>query len=389
MDEVLNPFAPGAGNQPPELSGRDKIISSADIALQRILSKKHAKSQILLGLRGTGKTVLLRKFEITAREIGYKTSFIEAPEDRPLAQLLYPKVHQVLRQLSTIENARHHTHRAMQALRSFASVFRVSIGNVSLAVDPAVGVADSGDLEYDLGDLFIEVGKAAQSADLGWSVFIDEVQYLSSKELCAFIVAIHRSNQESLPVIFFGAGLPQVAGLTGDAKSYSERLFDYPAVNALDKASSFQAIKGPIESEGESISDKALDKVFSITKGYPFFLQEWGYQIWNEVGSSPIQAADVESATPLALKRLDESFFRVRFDRLTPKEKEYVFAMAKLGSGPYRSSEVAQILDEKPNKLGPCRANIINKGMIYSPEHGDIAFTVPMFEEYLNRISNS
>ena len=389
MDEVRNPFAPGAGNQPPELSGRDSIISAADIALQRILHARHAKSQILLGLRGTGKTVLLRKFVKISEKKGYKTSFIEAPEDRSLAELLYPKINQVLRQLSTIENARHHTHAAMQALRSFVGAFRISIDNISLSVDPAPGVADSGILEYDLGDLFVKIGEAAKSAQLGWSIFIDEVQYLSSKELSALIVAIHRSNQENLPVIFFGAGLPQVAAFAGDAKSYAERLFDFPAIDALDKESAFHAIKSPIEDEGESICNDSLNKIFSITKGYPFFLQEWGYQIWNQTDCSPIQKNHVVAATPFALRRLDESFFRVRFERLTPRERKYVFAMSKLGKGPYRSSEVAEVLDETPNSLGPCRAGIIKKGMIYSPAHGDIAFTVPMFDEYLKRINNS
>lgn len=386
MDPVRNPFAPGAGNQPPELSGRDEIISTADIALQRILTGRHAKSQILLGLRGTGKTVLLRSLERMAREKNYKTSFIEAPEDKLLAQLLYPKVHQVLRQLSLIESAKQISHQAMQALRSFASAFEISAGDVSLAVDPIAGVADSGILEYDLGDLFIKVGETAKSAKSGWAVFIDEVQYLSDKELSALIVAIHRTNQENLPVIFFGAGLPQVAALTGDAKSYAERLFDYLGVEALDEDATFKAINDPVEGEEESIEVAALNKIYEITKGYPFFLQEWGYQVWNIAQQSPITKSDVSQATPLAFKRLDEGFFRVRLERLTSKERNYVFAMAQLGKGPYRSVDVADILGETPQSLGPRRAKIINKGMIYSPAHGDIAFTVPMFEEYLFRI---
>ena len=227
MDPVRNPFAPGAGSQPPELAGRDEIISDAGIALQRVLRGRHDKSQILLGLRGTGKTVLLNRIEQLAESHGHLTSFIEAPDDKSLTDLLYPKIHQALRKLSTIENAKATAHSAMRALRAFAGAFRISVGDVSLAVDPEAGTADSGILEYDLSDLFVRIGEAAQSADKAWTLLIDEIQYLSEAELSALIVAIHRVNQKKLPVMFFGAGLPQIAALAGDAKSYAERLFDF------------------------------------------------------------------------------------------------------------------------------------------------------------------
>lgn len=385
MDPIRNPFAPGAGNQPPELAGRDSILSAANIALQRILIGRHSKSQILLGLRGVGKTVLLRKLEAMAKEYGYQTSFIEAPESRSMAELLYPKIHQVLRKLSIIENAKARSYKAMQTLRSFAAVFKIQVGDVAIAVDPEIGSADSGILEYDVSDLFTRVGEAAKAANQGWALFIDEVQYLSEEELSALIVAIHHLNQKNLPVIFFGAGLPQVAALSGDAKSYAEMLFDYPPVEALDKESAIAAIRQPILEEEERITDEALAAIIEITKGYPFFLQEWGFQVWNIAEHSPIGEEEVEKAAPIALERLDDSFFRVRFERLTPKEREYVCAMAKLGCGPYRSSDVADIMGETVQKLGPCRSQIISKGMIYSPSHGDIAFTVPMFEDYLMR----
>jgi hypothetical protein len=387
MDPIRNPFSPGAGSQPPELAGRDEIISDAEIALQRLLVGKHEKSQILLGLRGTGKTVLLNKIERRAEGYGHLTSFIEAPDKKLLVELLYPKIHQVLRKLSMIESAKATAYAAMRALRAFAGAFKISAGDVSLSVDPEFGTADSGILEYDLSDLFVRVGEAAQSAGVAWTLLIDEVQYLSDEELSALIVAIHRVNQKSLPVIFFGAGLPQTAALSGEAKSYAERLFNYPAVDALDDQSAIAAIRQPIENENESISDNALQNIVSQTQGYPYFLQEWGYQAWNNAEASPINAQDVKLATSAALRRLDEGFFRVRYDRLTPKESQYVNAMAKLGKGPYRSSDVAEVLDESVQSLGPCRAKIISKGMIYSPAYGDIAFTVPMFEEYLKRIS--
>ncbi|QSR17076.1 ATP-binding protein [Novosphingobium sp. KA1] len=385
MDPVRNPFAPGAGSQPPELAGREEIITTADTALQRVLLGRPAQSQMLLGLRGVGKTVLLNKIEQIAEERGYLTSFIEAPEDRKLVDLLYPKIHQVLRKLSLVEAARTSTHNALRALRSFASAFKISVGDFEVAVDPEPGVADSGNLEYDITELFLKVGEAAKAASRGWALLIDEVQYLSPDELGALIVAIHRINQKGLPVLLFGAGLPAIAALSGDAKSYAERLFVFPKIDALPNAAAANAIRQPIEEEGETIEPDVLDTIVALTRGYPYFLQEWGYQVWNASPASPIAITCVEAAEKEALRRLDEGFFKVRIDRLTPKEKEYVIAMARLGPGPYRSSDVAEVLGEKLTTLGPRRAQIIAKGMIYSPAHGDIAFTVPMFDEYLKR----
>lgn len=388
MDPVRNPFAPGAGSQPPELAGRDDIVADANIALQRVLLGKHARSQMMLGLRGTGKTVLLNTIENAAEEVGYLTSAVEAPEDKALADLLFPKLQQVLRKLSLVEAAKAKTYEAMGALRSFASAFKVAIGEVSIAVDPAPGVADSGNLEYDLSELFVAIGTAAKAAGRGWCLLIDEVQYLKQEELAALMVAMHRINQKQLPVIFFGAGLPQLAGLSGDAKSYAERLFTYPKVGPLDRRAAETAVREPIKDEGEDITHEALSQLVTITEGYPYFLQEWGFQAWNVADASPIDVADLGRATENALRRLDDGFFQVRFDRLTPKEREYVIAMAQLGKGPYRSSEVAEQLRERPSTLGPRRAQIIAKGMIYSPQYGDIDFTVPMFDDYLRRHSD-
>jgi len=386
MDPIRNPFAPGAGSPPPELAGRDEIISNANIALQRILLGRHNKSQILLGLRGTGKTVLLNEIGQIAEKHNHVISFIEGPETNSLPGLLYPKIHQVLRKLSMIENARAKAHEAMRALRSFSSVFKINVGDVSLSVDPEPGVADSGILEFDLGDLFTRVGETAKSAGKAWTLLVDEVQYLSTEDLSALIVAIHRVNQKQLPVIFFGAGLPQIAALAGEAKSYAERLFDFPPIGPLDPSSAIAAIRQPIENEGESISDAALEEIVARTEGYPYFLQEWGYQAWNEADESPVDMEDIKAASAQAIKRLDEGFFRVRFDRLSPKEREYVVAMANAGDkGPYRSSDVADRMGETVQQLGPCRAKIIHKGMIYSQAHGDIDFTVPMFADFLRR----
>ncbi|WP_157265403.1 ATP-binding protein [Azohydromonas aeria] len=385
MDPVRNPFAPGAGSQPPELSGRESILEEAQIAIQRALIGKPSRSQMLLGLRGVGKTVLLNKIEEIAERSGHITSFIEAPEGKPLSELLVPKINQALRKFSLAEQAKVKTHQALRALRSFASVFKISYGDVSLSVDPEVGVADSGDIENDLPELFVRVGEAAKAAGKAWTLLIDEVQYLRESDLAALIVALHKISQKDLPVLFFGAGLPQVAALSGDAKSYAERLFHYPAVGPLLSDDAKSAIRQPIESEGEKISDEALEEILLKTQGYPYFLQEWGYQCWNIAQGPQIEFEDASQAARAATRRLDDGFFKVRFDRLTPKEREYVIAMAQLGPGPYRSSDVATALNETHQSLGPRRAQIISKGMIYSPSHGDIAFTVPMFNEYLIR----
>jgi len=385
MDPVRNPFAPGAGNRPPELAGRQLIIEDARVAIERALLGKSSRSQMFLGLQGVGKTVLLNTVETMARERGHLTSIIEAPESKPLGELLLPRVHQVLRKLSLTDHAKAKAHEAMRALRSFASVFKFEYGDVAIAVDPEVGVADSGDLENDLPELFVRIGEAAKAAGKAWTLLIDEVQYLSQKDLAALIVSLHKINQANLPVLFFGAGLPQVAALSGEAKSYAERLFHYPDIGALPEADAKAAIRQPVNDDGASIDDDALAEIFQKTRGYPYFLQEWGHQSWNLAPGDTITLGDAKQAEATTLKRLDEGFFKVRFDRLTPKEREYVIAMAKLGSGPYRSSDVADALGETAQSLGPRRAQIISKGMIYSPSHGDIAFTVPMFNDYLIR----
>jgi hypothetical protein len=385
MDPVRNPFAPGAGSKPPEIAGRDAILNDADVAIQRTLIGKWGRPQMLLGLRGVGKTVLLNEIEKMAEERGHLTSFLEAPEGKSLSEMLVPKLNQVLRKLSVTDQAKAQAHQALRALKSFASAFKLSYGEVTLSVDPEVGVADSGDLESDLPELFIRVGYAAKAAGKAWTLLIDEVQYLRPDDLAALIVSLHKISQKELPVLFFGAGLPQVAALSGNAKSYAERLFHYPAVGPLLPTDSKSAIKQPVEDEGVSISEDALDEIVLKTQGYPYFLQEWGYQCWNLAQNERIEVADALQAESAATRRLDDGFFKVRFDRLTPKEREYVIAMAQLGTGPYRSSDVAEALGESSQSLGPRRAQIISKGMIYSPSHGDIAFTVPMFNDYLTR----
>lgn len=385
MDPVANPFSPGAGSRPPELAGREQTVKDAEIALERVVLGRSGQSQIFLGLRGTGKTVLLNEVMEAAEKRGYLTAFIEAPENKALTEMLYPAMRQVLRKLSAFEVARNLAVKGLQALRGFASVFKITLGDVEIGVDPDPGIADSGNLEVDLGEMFEAIGRAAKAASKGWALFIDEVQYLEEHELAAVIVAVHRMSQRNLPVLVFAGGLPQMAKLSGDAKSYAERLFVYPKIGALDPNSAHDAILKPLAGQNVEMDTAAMQEIYNVTAGYPFFLQEWGYHAWNVADASPISAVDVSIATSKALARLDDGFFRVRFDRLTNAEVEYVEAMASLGSGPYKVNDVARVLKKQPKSLGPRRASIITKGMIYSPSYGEIDFTVPLFDDFLRR----
>lgn len=384
MDPTRNPFAPGAGARPPELAGRESIIEAANVAMQRIRSGRQEKSQMLLGLRGVGKTVLLNRLAQLAEDMGSIVVPLEAPEGQRLAAFLAPALKSVLLRLSRVAQARELAQRGLGALRGFASAFKVSIGEIELSISPEP-IADSGNLEIDLPELMGSVGRAAQAANTSVVILLDEVQYLSEEDLRGLIVAMHRIAQRGWPVILFGAGLPQVAALAGEAKSYAERLFDYPEVGPLPPAAARSALLDPIVEEGESISEDALNRILSITEGYPYFLQEWGKHSWNTAGRSPITADDVEMASSLATVALDRSFFRVRFDRLTPREQDYLRAMAALGPGPHRSGDIADALGIKVQQAGPLRNGLIKKGMIWSPAHGQTAFTVPMFDAFMIR----
>lgn len=385
MDPYRNPFAPGAGSRPPELAGRDAILEAARISCGRAVKGRSARSIMLLGLRGTGKTVLLNEIGKIAQEEGLLVSKVESPERESLARLLYPEMRKVMRSLSGVVAAKQIANRGLKGLRSFASIFKIDIAGVEVGVEPEPGLADSGDLQYDLPDLFEVIGRAAQAAGKGWILLIDEVQYLSEADLSALIVAIHHMSQEGLPVLLVGAGLPQVARLAGEAKSYAERLFLYPAVGALDQPSASQAVKKPIVDEEASIDQAALDIIVDRTRGYPFFLQEWGSTAWNNAEGPEITVDDVSQSYTETLALLDSGFFRVRIDRLTKSEVHFVKTMSELGDGPYAMADIAKAMGRTQSSLGPTRANIIAKGMIYSTDHGYLNFTVPLFAEYMRR----
>ncbi len=387
MDPVRNPFAPGAGNPPPELAGRREVIEQAEVLLSRAEQGRHAKSFMLVGLRGVGKTVLLVRIETMSRDRGLQVALVESPEDKPLPLLILPHLRQILLSLDLRGAFSEQVKRGLRALRSFANGIKLKYGDVEigLEIDPEAGVADSGDFERDLADIVVAVGEAARSRKTVVVLLIDELQYLSEAHLSALIMAMHRTSQRQLPVVLIGAGLPQLVGNMGRSKSYAERLFDFPKIGPLAPKDSVTAIIGPIEKEGERIQKVAVERIIQKSHGYPYFLQVWGYQSWNAAAKSPIRVADIETAEKAVLKNLDESFFRVRFDRLTPGEKKYLRAMAERGPGPHRSGDIAETLGVKVQSVAPVRSSLIKKGMIYSPQHGDTAFTVPMFDEFLKR----
>jgi hypothetical protein len=388
MDPVRNPYAPGAGTPPPELAGRDKLREQVRIAIARIRLGNAAKSIIMVGLRGVGKTVLLDRMRIDALESGARAIRIEIPENRSLPALLAPQLRLALLHLNTIESAKAVAQRALRALAGFAKALKVKYNDIEVGLDfdPEPGLADNGDLEGDLTSLLEQVGLAARSADTALVVFIDELQYLKEDEFAALISALHRCAQGKLPVTVVGAGLPQLPGLAGNAKSYAERLFVFPTIGPLTNAEAELAIVKPARNQGADFANDAVARILSETRGYPYFLQEWGKHSWDAAERTPITLLDVSNASVEAIAALDESFFRVRLDRLTPKEKQYLRAMAELGPGPHRSGDIAVTLGKTVSSLGPVRQSLIVKGMIWSPGHGDTAFTVPLFDEFMKRI---
>ena len=388
MNPIRNPFSPGAGTPPPELAGRDTLRETVHIALERSRIGRPAKSVMLVGLRGVGKTVLLDRMRDDAEAAGIHTLRLEAPEGRSLPALLAPQLRQALLRLSQIEKARDLAVRALRALTGFAKGLKLTYHDIEVGFDHEAepGLADNGDLEHDLQALIEQSGLAARAAGTALALFIDELQYVPEAQLAALITALHRTEQRRLPVVLVGAGLPQLRGQMGNAKSYAERLFDFPFIGALPSDAAAQAIAKPLADEGVAITPQALGEILRLSQGYAYFLQTWGSHTWLAAEASPIGIGAVKKAGVTAIAGLDEGFFRVRFDRCTPKEKKYLRAMAELGEGPHRSGDIATGLGEKVSSLAPTRSSLIAKGMIWSPNHGDTAFTAPMFDAFMKRI---
>lgn len=392
MDPIKNPFSPGAGSPPPELVGRQPILQQAEILLGRARLRKSEKSLLLTGLRGVGKTVLLNEIGRIALLAQYQTISLEAYEDKPLSQILIPHLKKLLFELDRIAGANDKVKRGLAVLKSFITSLKFTAKasedgiTYGLEIEPEKGSADSGDLEVDLPNLFVAVAEAAQDKSTAVALLIDEIQYFSSKELSSLIMAMHRLQQKQLPFVLIGAGLPVLPELAGDAKSYAERLFNFPKVGELTEEETVKALLDPVRAEGVEFELDAMKEIFRLTRGYPYFIQEWGYQSWNQARHSPITLTDVSRATATVSQRLDDNFFRVRFDRLTPQEKFFLRAMAQSGQRPYRTSDVAATMNKTISRLGPLRASLIKVGMIYSPSYGVLDFTVPLFDEFMIRV---
>ncbi len=388
MDPRQNPYSPGAGTPPPELAGRNDLIERAAVALDRIRAGKSARSFVLYGLRGVGKTVLLIHIRLDAQARGIASVRMEASEERSLPALLVPALRSTLLRLSRGEALKDNLLRGMRALAGFAKALKVTYQDIefSIDVDPETGLADSGDLDTDLTDLLEALGRAARERATALVLFLDELQYVPEDQLAALIAALHNASQQQLPITMVAAGLPQLAGRTGHARSYAERLFEFVPVGRLNDDDATDALVVPACKEGVIFSPDAVSEVLCQTGGYPYFLQEWGKHSWNAAECSSITIGDARRATNEALAELDASFFRVRFDRLTPTQKRYLRAMAELGPGPHRSGDIAHLLDRKVTTVAPVRNTLVTKGMIYSPGHGDTAFTVPFFDGFMRRI---
>ncbi len=388
MDPRTNPYAPGAGTRPPELAGRDDVMEKAAIALDRFKAGLAARSLLFVGLRGVGKTVLLKSIEQKAEAENFIVVPIEVPEKKSLPALLIPHLRSALLKLDWLSAGSAIAKKALKTLGSFVGAMKITYQDIEFGVDldKEPGIADSGNLEHDLCQLLIEVGRAAKDKNTAVIFFMDEIQYIAEDEFASLITALHKCTQYQLPIALIGAGLPQLVGQAGRAKSYAERLFEYPEIGPLSTIEAKRALTAPAEKHGVQFTEEALEAILQQTQAYPYFLQEWGKHCWNCANATPVSQSDVDHATQLAIAELDTSFFRVRFDRLTPMEKKYLRAMAELGNQPQRSGDIAQLLKKEVQAVAPTRASLLKKGMIYSPSHGDNRFTVPLFEDYMKRV---
>lgn len=387
MDPIRNPFSPGAGTPPPELVGRGRILEQAEILFGRTLFGRPEKSLMLTGLRGVGKTVLLCRLEQMAKEKGFLTIFAEAGENDRVGEFLVQGLRKILLDLDFSAKAKEKIRKALIALRNFAGTLSLKIGDVGIGAEPILGLADSGSLENDLTELLLLVSEAAQAQKRAIAIFIDEIQYFAKDEFGALIMAFHRIQQRALPMVVIGAGLPQLPALAGNLKSYSERLFSFPQIGALSRKDAQDAVEIPIRQAGEKIERAAVVRIFEKTQGYPYFIQEWGYHAWLKTNEGAVISKDViEAVDKDVLRRLDESFFHVRYDRLTPGEKVFLRYMAEASKGePLRMDDVVAVSKGKPGALAQVKKKLEDKGAIYAPRYGVFDFTVPLFGDFMKR----
>ena len=392
MDPIRNPYAPGAGQRPPELAGRDRELQQFEVTLERVAAGRPERSMVLSGLRGVGKTVLLNALRGQAVRRAWGTGKIEARHDQSIRIPIAQAVHAAVREVA-------HRHRDPDRVDEVAGVLKSFALRTGVAdrkgfrwtpptdVTAAKGRADSGDLELDLVELFVDVATLAGDLGVGIALFIDEMQDIATPELAALCGACHEISQQGAPLVVVGAGLPHLPVALAASKSYAERLFRYASVDRLPREMADRAWRLPAAGEGVEFEDDALDELYRLTDGYPYFVQAYGKVTWDAAVGSPIRAADVRAAAPEAEAELAIGFFGARYDRATPAERDYMTAMADLGDGsvdgPIATADVAAHLARKPQSLSPARDGLIKKGLVYSGERGSVAFTVPHFGQFL------
>lgn len=384
MNPIENPYRPGAGTKPKFLAGRDEVMQKAEILIKRVKIGNPQRSLMLYGLRGVGKTVLLNMISDLAQRENYIIAQIEMSENDDFRKVISNHIRKILLEISKSGYTKEIIKKALGVFRAFT----ISIPDgpeFKFDIDAIHGEADSGDFETDLSDLFVIVGLAAKEENKHICILIDETQYLQEKDMAALIASCHKISQKELPIVVICAGLPSIAALTGDAKSYAERLFEFiPIKNLVDPQDKLALIE-PAKSLNVEFAFDAIVEAINITEGYPFFIQELGKHTWDLAENSPITYNDILKSKQITLKTLDESFFKVRLDRAAGREKKLMYAMAKLGKGPYLMADVAKTLQIKVSSLSPTRATLISKGFIYTPEFGYIDFTVPLFDDFLRR----
>ena len=388
MNPRVNPYAPGAGTPPPELAGRDVVLADALLAIQRNKSGQSARSFMFVGLRGVGKTVLLNEVQAMAEKESALTDFIEISTNEPLSKTIIATLRSILLKLDRIRGVSEQVKKSLRVLKSFVGAVKIKVENIefSMDIDGEPGVADSGTLTRDLAEVFVAAGEAARARKSSIVILIDEIQNLPAEEFEALIMAVHRTDQKNLPLLIVGAGLPLLVKLSGNAKTYAERLFEYPDIGPLDYTEAKRALAKPAARANVNFEDEAIGAIIKETQGYPYFLQEWGYQAWNTAKASPITADDIVISSNVAIERLDHNFFKSRYERLSDPQKAYLSAMARCGPGPYRTGQIAKAIGKSSQQLGPTRDALINSGMIYSPRYGYAAFTVPLFDAFMRRI---
>ena len=385
MDATENPYNPGAGTPPPALVGREKEIEAVEVTLRRLRSGKNSKSALFTGLRGVGKTVLLNHFEILAASHGYVTDYLEIEEDDIFAPRLAASIRKILLSIDAKRKVGDRIQRALGILKGFTLQLPGGPG-ISFDVAAISGPADSGNLADDLGAVFVELGEIARDHDVGVMIALDELQFVDKKTLAALFMGLHRAAQLSLPVTVIGAGLPSLTTIAGQARSYAERMFSFPVIGSLGLSDARNALELPARKLGVDWTPEAIARTVGITEGYPYFLQEFGKQAWNTaIGPKVIHEDDVARCEQLVIAELDDGFFKVRTGSTTDVQREYLRAMAELAPGPILSGEVARLLFNTTPGVGPIRDQLIKAGLCYAPRRNELAFTVPMFDQFMKR----